>query len=194
MSANPARRLALAASCGSAGNGGAYHSPWPKSRLLPPSMPAQAQPSGSTDPPKRRRETIKVACDSCRRRKLRCEEERPCQRCKNSNVVCETTESCVSRPGSLDSCRTYVTARDRLRFPSGILAKKIKTERTSPSPTRADVVSSFMTSYVICTKGHCRQLRPSFRSTQNGSLLYGWMRTTRFIYQGARAVSHSSKG
>ncbi|KAL5363574.1 hypothetical protein BJX96DRAFT_187090, partial [Aspergillus floccosus] len=37
------------------------------------------------------RETIKQACDACRRRKVKCNTQRPCDPCQSANLVCRTS-------------------------------------------------------------------------------------------------------
>jgi hypothetical protein len=63
--------------------------------FLPPPITRRAtigDPVGDNAVARQRRKTTVTACDRCRRRKIRCDGERPCQTCARFGVRCFTTE------------------------------------------------------------------------------------------------------
>lgn len=61
------------------------------------------KPFGTVRAPPRRRKPVPRACDSCRRRKNRCDGQKPCRPCLSHNKLSECVYNPSGRPsGSLD--------------------------------------------------------------------------------------------
>ncbi|KAH9999712.1 hypothetical protein F4779DRAFT_605253 [Xylariaceae sp. FL0662B] len=52
--------------------------------------------AGATQPSRKRNRYISIACNECKRRKIKCNGEKPCQRCGNLNLQCLYAPNCCS--------------------------------------------------------------------------------------------------
>ncbi|KAE8331406.1 hypothetical protein BDV39DRAFT_168757 [Aspergillus sergii] len=100
-------------------------------------------PGVPTPTPKLKRSTS-MACDNCRRRKIRCNRERPCGRCVDVNLVCAYT-SIPRRKGPKGSRAPVLNLLRGLESPpqhEDLFAAAVATTMTTTNPPSAPILHS----------------------------------------------------
>ncbi|KAK4166450.1 fusarisetin A cluster transcription factor [Cladorrhinum sp. PSN259] len=71
-------------------------------------------PSRPLPPPSRRRDKPQLSCHSCRRRKLRCDRQRPCSGCSSRALTCTYPEQTTSASLALNRSAASSSVHDRI--------------------------------------------------------------------------------
>lgn len=95
--------------------------------------------SGDAGPPKKRRRPA-LACVQCRRRKIRCDQQKPCNNCTKSRIT-DCTFPETHQPGSLERS-------DSLRRETPTLAPRTPNSTANHSPHPVSVVAPSTTNSV----------------------------------------------
>ncbi|KAI2611600.1 uncharacterized protein GGS25DRAFT_202239 [Hypoxylon fragiforme] len=92
--------------------------------------------------PARKRQRVRLSCLECRRRKLSCSRELPCDRCIKSG----TPDKCTyeSRPGSTSTLPGEMASSAISSTPTVTFGSDIRRSSANPSPARREVESSVL--------------------------------------------------
>ncbi|PYI30893.1 hypothetical protein BP00DRAFT_397364 [Aspergillus indologenus CBS 114.80] len=112
------------------------------------SPPAHRDDSDGTNPRKRRRKYIAKACNECKRRKIKCNGETPCQRCGRQRIDCIYDKPPRHADGDSDQqvyleqlCKQMSAMQEQIKTLSAAVTTLAQTSITATAIARSDAAT-----------------------------------------------------